>query len=932
MGFELRILGPFEVDRDGRPVRLGGRKQRTLLAVLALQAGAPVPPHRLIDALWPEHDPAAPARLQVYVSQLRRALGDPGAIELHTGGYALAVAPEAVDATRFERLARDGREALAGGDAQRAADTLRDALALWRGPALDDLDAALADGAVGRLEELRLAALEDRVEADLALGRHRELVAELEQLVARQPLRERPRAALMLALYRSGRQAEALDAYQAARRTLVEQLGIEPGAELRELQSAILRQDAGLAVDPAELRARRHLPAPTTSLVGREVQVGEIGALLRGEGVRLVTLTGPGGTGKTRLAIQAAAELADRFEQGVFFAGLATEEDPRLVPHAIADALGVEERPDEAILETLRRHLEPRRLLLVLDNFEHLDDAAPVVSRLLEAAPELRVLATSRSPLRLYGEHVYPVPALSLPALGEPATDSPAVELFVARARAARHGFALPGKADAVAELCRRLDGLPLAIELAAARSETLAPAEMLATLPRRLELAAAGPRDVPERRQTLRAAIDWSYRLLGEHERDTFARLGVFVGGCEDDAAREVCSATASEPAALVRQSLLQRSGEARLSMLETVREFALERLAAAGDEDAVRARHARHFLALAEAAEPALTADPGGTWLRRLEEEHANLRGALAWCARAGEVELELRLASALVRFWALRGHLREGRAWLDAALGRGGEQPPALRAKTLAGAAQLALRQGDYPRLNALAGEALALCESIGDRRGMAHALDRLATAAANEGDHARGMELYERSAALCRELGDDRGLAVSITNLGCLALMQGELARATAMSEEGRELYRRIGERDAMLQPQFNLGVAALLDGRPGDATRIFGDGLELALELGYVEALVYFLEGEAAVSAALGRAEHAATLLGAAEAAAERTGVALEPFERRELHDRTVATATLALGAPAFAAVRDAGRALAPEDAGSYALAAVRAGQ
>ena len=936
MGFEFRILGPLEVVHDGHVVRLGGRKQRTLLALLVLEAGEPISPDRLIEAIWPEYDTAAPARLQVYVSQLRKLLGDPGVVEMRSSGYALAVASEAVDAARFERLADEGREALAAGESELAAQTLRDALALWRGPALDDLaHEPFAQAAVRTLEDLRLGAREDRIEADLALGRHREVVTELEELVIEQPLRERLRGALMLALYRCGRQAEALEAYLAARRTLVDELGVEPHAELRDLHQAILRQDEGLLVDPAEVRARRHLPAPATSLVGRRTQLDELVELLGREGVRLVTLTGPGGTGKTRLALQAGTELAERFEHGVYFAGLATEEDPELVPGAIADALAIEEHPDQPIVETLGERLRDRRLLIVLDNFEHVDSAAPVVSRLLEAAPELKVLATSRSPLRLYGEHEYPVPPLALPEPGRPA-DSEAVDLFVVRAQAARHGFALGAdSAEAVGEICARLDGLPLAIELAAARSRALSPREMLASLPRRLELAAGGPRDVPERQQTLRATLDWSYRLLEARERELFARLGVFVGGCGEAAAREVCSADPAELAALAEQSLLVRgedgAGARRFDMLESVREYALDRLAEGGDEDRVRERHAGHYTALAEAAEPELTAHPQGTWLYRLDEEHANLRAALAWCGRSGELELELRLAGALARFWAVRGHLQEGRAWLDGALGHGDGQPPGLRANALAGAASLALRQGDYQRLKEFAGESLSLCESAGDRRGMAQALDRLATAAANEGDHARGMELYERSVALSRELGDDGGLAVSTTNLGCLALMQGDFDRATALSHEGLGLHRSLGQRDAMLQPLFNLGVAALLQARHTDALGLFRDGLELALELGYVEGLVYFLEGQAGVHAARGEGEHAATLLGAAEAAAEQTGVSLEPFER-ELHERTVESTRRALGDAAFAAALAAGRELGPHDAGAHAIALCRPAQ
>jgi DNA-binding SARP family transcriptional activator len=397
---ELRILGPLEADRDGDPVRLGGRKQRALLALLGLEPGQAVPTGRLIEALWPEQDEGAAARLQVYVSQLRKAIGDADAVEMRGGGYALAVEPEAVDAARFERLAREGGRALAGGDPAAAASALRAALELWRGPALGDLGyEAFAQPAVGRLEELRLGAEEDRIDAELALGAHRELLPELEQLVAEQPLRERLRRGLMLALYRCGRQADALDAYLAAYRTLVDELGAEPGPELRDLHAAMLRQDEELSVETPELRARRHLPEPAGELAGR-AELDALLELLRRDGVRLVTLTGEPGSGKTQLALHAGAALADRFEDGVWFVALAGSSDPTRVPAAIAAALGIEE-------EALALHLRERRLLLVLDGFDQVDEAAPVASELLAAAPGLKVLVTNRAPLRLYGEHEY---------------------------------------------------------------------------------------------------------------------------------------------------------------------------------------------------------------------------------------------------------------------------------------------------------------------------------------------------------------------------------------------------------------------------------------------------------------------------------------------------------------------------------------------
>jgi predicted ATPase/DNA-binding SARP family transcriptional activator len=893
VGLELRILGPVEVVVGGEARRLGGRKQRALLALLGVHAGEVVSSDRIIEALWPAYDPAARKRLQVYISQLRKALGPGGAaVEWRADGYVLAIGPDAVDAGRFEALASAGGEAVRAGDPERAARTLREALDLWRGPALDDLASEpFAQLAGARLQELRLAALEDRVEADLALGRAQELVAELEVLVGAEPLRERLRGQLMLALYRCGRQADALEAYHAARRALLDELGLDPGPELRRLQQAILDHDPALLVEPAALRARRHLPAPATALIGRRAQLDELDAMLRAPGIRLVTLTGAGGAGKTRLAIQAAAELADRFEHGIFFVELAPLEDADLVAQAIAHAIGVEERADQPLTDSVQAHLRDRRLLLVLDNFEHVDEAAPLVSRLLAGAPALEVLVTSRSPLRLHGEHEYVVPPLEH---GE------AVDLFVARAQAVRRGFAGTGAVD---QICAGLDGLPLAIELAAARTRTLSPEDMLASLPAP-ELAGEGPRDVPERQRTLRATLDWSHRLLDARGRELFASLAVFVGGFTAAAAHGVCGAGGEELAELVDQSLVV--GGARHRMLETVREYALERLEEGGEADAVRGRHAQWFAALAEAGgEP-----------EALEAEHANMRAALVWARESGAVEIELRLAGALAQFWEIRGYLREGRGHLEDALAGGAPQPGDLRAKALAGAAQLALRQGDYERFRAFATESLDLFRALGDLRGVARALNRLATAASNEGDHEGGAALYEQSAAICREIDDDLGLGSAVTNLGCLAIMQGDCERGAALSAEGLALYERAGERYAMLQPLFNLALAVLLQGRHDDAGARFAGGLRLARDLGYREGVIYFLEGLAAVHAATGEHERAAKLLGAAASAGEETGVSLEPLER-EMHDRTVAAVVAALGEAGFAAAMADGRDVAP---------------
>ena len=501
---------------------------------------------------------------------------------------------------------------------------LAEALALWRGDPLADLgDAPFATVDAALLEEARLAALERRIELDQEAGKHAALVPELERLVASYPLRERLACLLVTALYRSGRQADALDAQRRARRHLVDELGIEPGPELQRLEQAILTHDPALAAPPARASATlATLPASPTPLVGRRLELAAVTALLRRADVRLLTLTGPGGTGKTRLALEAAWKLAREHPDGAVFVDLAPLDDPELVAPTIARALGIRES-GEAIVGAAVGALRGRTLLLVLDNFERVNDAALVVSELLAGAPGLTVLVTSRAVLHLSGEHAYAVPPLRLPA-GVDVRDlealarNEAVSLFVARAKAASHGFELtPGNASAVAEICVALDGLPLALELAAAHCRRLSAPVLLARLARKLELLTDGPRDRPARQRTLRAAIQWSYELLESDEREVFARLGVFSGGCTESAAAAVCDAKAHELERLVAQSLLRRDdepdGESRYQMLETVREFALEQLIAEGAEGRPGATR-RAFSASGRASRSrAVEPDPG-------------------------------------------------------------------------------------------------------------------------------------------------------------------------------------------------------------------------------------------------------------------------------------------------------------------------------
>src|SRR5215211_6524287 len=510
-GMQYRVLGSLEVLNGEGPVALQGTKQRALLTILLLSANQVVPRDRLVDNLWGDHPPeTAVESVQVYVSRLRKVL-PPESLLLRSSGYVLQLEHDELDVNRFERLVADARTSIAAGDPERGSRVLGEALAHWRGPALADFaQEPWAQPEIARLEDLRLAAVEERIDAELAAGRHADVTGDLEALTSEHPMRERLREQLMLALYRAGRQAEALDAFRDGHSALAE-LGLEPSGRLRELERKILNQDAALKPPRRVRRATRvDLPRAVTSFVGREREVGEIVAALRGARARVLTLTGPGGSGKTRLAVESASDLADAFPHGVLFVALEHVRDAALVVPALARALDVHSAPDElegAIAERLR----DRRVLLVLDNFEQVLPAAPAVARLV--TPSSAFLVTSRAPLHIAAEREYPV---------APLLPHEARELFVERARAAAPSFE---SSRAVGAICRRLENLPLAIELAAARAKLLTPEAMLPRLDSTLSLLTGGPRDAPKRQQTLRAALDWSYDLLPGTAKALLAR-----------------------------------------------------------------------------------------------------------------------------------------------------------------------------------------------------------------------------------------------------------------------------------------------------------------------------------------------------------------------------------------------------------------------
>jgi predicted ATPase/DNA-binding SARP family transcriptional activator len=906
---EFRLLGPVEAVTDEGSARLGAPKQRALLAVLLLNANEVVSRDRLVDLLWGDDPPrSAVQSLQVYVRGLRQALG-PERIETHGTGYRLPLERGQLDLERFERLVQRGGEALATGYADDAADELRAALGLWRGSPLADLDGEpVAEGERPRLDDRRLRALELLNEAELALGRHGEILPELEALIAEEPYRERFRAQHVLALYRCGRQKEALDAYRAAREALVEELGVEPGAALRDLERRILRHDPSLAApEPPEPPSIR-LPSPPTPLIGRQLEAAAVTALLRQDDVRLVTLTGAGGTGKTRLALAAAEELGRELRDGAVFVDLAPVRDAALLGSTIAHTLGITEGavPEEALEE----HLRDRRMLLLLDNVEQLVPDTGLVARLLAAAPRLLVVATSRAPLRLAGEHEYPVPPLAVPrwrdgASFEELAANDAVRLFAARARAVDPGFELNDEnVEAVGQICERLDGLPLAIELAAARTKLFPPETMSRRLDRTLELLTGGAHDLPARQQTLRSTLEWSHELLDDAERMLFARLSVFVGRWTLEDAEAVCSDDSLDVlgtlSSLVDESLVRRvdrsSPEPRFAMLETIREYAAELLEESGEAPAVRRRHAERVLALATQAWQA-TLGGDDTAFSRFDDVHDNLRVAVSWSAATGEIELEVRLLSAVWNFLAVRGHLNEGRALFEGAIARSADAAPEIRALARGDGAVFPFRQGDTERAKVLWEEALGLFRELGDVNEIGRCIGSLGNVAISEGDLDRAVELYEEAATLAREVGNDLRLGVILANLGMIAAVRGDHETSARYATEAATIQREVGDKDGLAVTLHNLGRSRLTLGQLDEARAALAESLGLALGLGYREVIAYCLGGMAELALLAREEERAAELLGASENLFVEIAAAVDPEEsetqerlRRQLYE------------------------------------------
>nr|WP_269205423.1 BTAD domain-containing putative transcriptional regulator [Motilibacter aurantiacus] len=950
------------VGRDG-PISLGVRKQRALLCALALHRGHLVSADALIDLLWGDDAPdRAQHTLQTYLSGLRKALepvrgrgATPTVIRTVGGGYLLDVPPEALDSARFQESVRRAQARLGPGaaaaipqvDPQAARDAaglLDDALALWRGePYLELADAAAPERA--RLQELALAARELQAVARIALGDAQRVAADLEVDAAANPYRERLRVLQALALVRSGRQAEALEVLRAVRELLADELGIDAAPELAQLETAILRQDPRLAPPappasastPTSASATRDAlgPAPSlprrlTQLLGRDGAVDELAGLVRGGSTPLLTLVGPGGAGKTRLALALGAAAGDAFPDGVWWVDLSAVVDPLLVLPTVARALGLAPEEGGAVPALLVEHLRTARALLLLDNLEQVVSCGNSIVELLTACPSVAVVATSRVPLRVQGEQRWPVPPLELPEGDDVLSGdrAPSAELLLQRTRAVDPAYVIDDPVS-FAALCRRLGGSPLSLELAAPWLAVLAPGDLLAQLESSLEVLVDGPADLPERQRTLRATVAWSVGLLPPAARDALAALGVLRGGGDLTAATAVLGRPAlATVSTLVDHSLLrlQRDGRTtRITFDESVREYALELLAGSGEEEPVRQRHAEHYAKVVTDASKGLLGTEQAAWLRRLEEETANIDAALEHLRSSGSAMRALELALGMVGYWWRRGYLRQGRRMILETLASAdaaGNHPDrrswaVAQGRARQGSGLLAMAIGDRLSARDDLERAVHLFRSLGEDdadglAGLARALPHLARVVReSEDDTAAAEQLLDEAERICRRLdawldlawvlryrahylalagGDLEGaeslhtealhlaqqredtwaVAIAWLDLGEVARARGDVGVATRRTREALRLFSALDDRWYVTGCLHNLGQLALAQGEAEQAWALFEEAGTACSRLGNGRGVAECLAGSAATALALGRSDEARRLLAQAD--------------------------------------------------------------
>ena len=997
---QIGLLGPVEAWVDGRPVGLGGQRPRALLAVLTLMGGRVVTTDRLIDELWGEEPPArARDSLQMHVSRLRKRLssagGDGGRLVSQAGGYILDLRPGERDVDRWHQGLDRARRARAAGDPRLAREQIEEALGAWRGEPLGGVSFnSLLVAERARLQEERLAAVIEGIELDLELGRHGELLGQLESLVIEHPFKERLVELQMLALYRCGRQADALAAFQAVRGRFVDELGIEPGQPLREMHKDVLAHAAELSSRPRvtseetvkarplparpNARGDGRMPVPPNRTIGRDRDVTAVAARLRAGSVRLVTLTGPGGVGKTRLAVEAARAVEGDFADGAYFASLASAQRPEDVPAAIVGALGAIPLAGESPGEAATRFLATKQVLLVADNFEHVLAAAPLLGELLERCPALTIVASSREPLALRAEERYPVSPLALPERrrlddSEALMGADAVTLFCERARAHDPDIDLAhGSLAVVAEICRRLDGLPLAIELAASRCGLLSVAEIAERLDSALGSLGTGARDAPARQQTLRATIDWSHNLLDDGERRCFAHFAVFAGGATVDAAEKVTRAGLDTLDDLVAKNFLLRrrvaAAPTRLDMLETIRTYATERFAGTADQQDVRERHYRYYLAVAErhGSDHALWGSSRKEHLAQLDAEIDNLHAALAYSLADADAERALAMAAGLGRYWHMRNRYSDAVNWIDQTLAKPGvesdvaarvhllcikamalatqmrraEEDLALsEAESIARAAEdpvsisyalrmRAIRESFLGRPDVarpLADEALEWATTAGDKCEVAVA------ALARAGVASTISELRERvdqAAALLDNVGYVYELAELLAGpaaYGSLLLSSDDDAKKYV--DRATTIARGLDDPFVWIVIRGNLGLATLLTGDIEAAEDAFREELKLCRALAVLPFAAEGLQGLAAVATVRGDNDRAARLLGAA--ADDRLDRPEDPVELR-LDANFFEPARARHGADGWDSAVHEGRSLSFEDAIAYALEEPRA--
>jgi predicted ATPase/DNA-binding SARP family transcriptional activator len=949
---QFGVLGPLRIHDGEADVEIRRGISRTLLIALLLHAREAVTAGFLMEVLWGNEQPRNPANaLQIQISYLRKTLSTGSAaagqpIVTRPGGYTLEIEPDVIDAVRFERLlakASPGAPAQSSAMVDAQLRTIDEALALWRGEALSDVaDEPFAQGNATRLEEMRWSAREQRIDLLLAVGRHREAVGELGALVSEQPLRERFHEQLVLALYRCGRQADALRAFEAARSTLVDELGLDPGPTLQALQRNVLSQDPTLnwlplsldavAVEPvptvpAEWR-RNLVPAPLTALIGRQTEVSRVRDLLARS--RLVTLTGPGGAGKSRLAIDISAREAAKGQ--VWYVDLSSIDLPELVASTVASALGATTAPNEDAGDVAASVLAPETGLLMLDTCEHvLAGASSFVSTVLRRAPGVRVLATSRRPLVIAGEVAWPVPPLGL-APGDADTtetirSSPAVTLFCERAQDVRPDFELSDENAAdIAGICLALDGLPLAIELAAARADVLSPHAIRHRLQNRFDLLVGGATDVAARQQTLRGAIDWSVELLSDEQRCFFARLGGFAGGFDLEAA-EVVAGEGSEDSlnllsSLVRHSMVAVDGGDRFHLLDTLRAYAAELLADL-DADDTRRRHARHYTQVAERSESLVRGPEQGEALARLRAEVPNFRAALEWSLSIGDLDIATRLAGSLAWFWVLDGRLDVADRHLRRAIAID-SVPAETRAKVLWGYSLMVAGLGHLEEALETGEAGTALARHSGDSAAIGYGLNATAVAHWALGNldaavaaHDEAIERFlaagdlwgesicrvlrartaldrgdadaearmQAGLAAARRCGDAHVIGIALGLLANLQANRGERDSAIKSAQESLRQQESIGYTEGIVAALHLLARLHLASGETGDAKNELLRSLRLAWKMQHAAAICEALEDLAQIASNDGDDRTAMQLLSAAERERTTRNLPVRPADR-----------------------------------------------